>query len=167
MSFRFTCKTCGEVHEGIPTFGADAPLLYSLLSPETRDDRAVLGSDNCIIDNERFLIRGCLEIPVHGETDPFAWGVWVDVSEADHTKFDTAFGQDMRSEVGPFAGYLGNALPTYPDTMNLVVVAHLRDHGIRPSVEVSPTSHPLYIEQRDGISQQRLAEIYQEVMHAK
>lgn len=165
MSFRFTCRSCGQVHEGVPTFGADSPLLYQLLSPEVRADRAVLGTDNCIIDHERYLVRGCLEIPVHGEQDPFVWGVWADISKADYDVFESAFGKDRRADLGPFAGYLGNVLPTYPDTMNLVVVVHLRDHGIRPFIEVSPTDHPLFLEQRDGISHQRLAEIYEYVMH--
>ena len=165
MSFRFTCKSCGQIHEGIPTFGADAPFLYQLLSPDEREERAVLGTDNCIIDHERFLIRGCLEIPVHGEQDPFVWGVWVDISEKDYEAFEAAFGKNHRSHIGPFAGYLGNLLPTYPDTLNLVVVAHLRDDGIRPFIELSPTEHQIFEEQRNGISHARLAEIYEHVMH--
>jgi hypothetical protein len=26
MSFKFKCETCGQVHEGIPSFRADKPL---------------------------------------------------------------------------------------------------------------------------------------------
>ena len=167
MSFKFTCKSCGQIHEGIPTFGADSPLLYHTLSPNERESRAVLGTDNCIIDNERFLIRGCLEIPVHGEMDPFIWGVWVDISEKDYETYEEVFEERERSNVGPFGGYLGTFLPIYPDTMNLIVRIYLRDNGIGPYIEVYPIDHPLYSEQQNGISYERLAEIYGLVMHGK
>jgi hypothetical protein len=28
MGFEFQCQTCGEIHKGMPGFGADAPLSY-------------------------------------------------------------------------------------------------------------------------------------------
>jgi hypothetical protein len=166
MAFSFKCSSCDEIHEGIPTFGADAPSLYYWMPEDERATRAVLSSDLCVIDNERFLVRGCIEIPVEGEEDPFVWGVWVDVSERDFRVIERLFGVEKRAHVGPFAGYLGSELPCYPDsTFNLHVVAHLRDDGIRPSVQVSRSPHALHAEQCGGISHHRLSEIYQAVMH--
>ena len=168
MSFRFLCKCCGEVHEGIPTFGADAPAIYYWIATEERAKRVVLDTDTCVIDNERFLIRGCLEIPVDNESDPFIWGVWVDVSQRDFKVFREVLEAKHRKHVGPFAGYLGSELPAYPErTFNLHVVAHLRDDGIRPLVAVSPSAHPLHTEQCQGISAARLSEIYEIVMHGE
>ena len=165
MSFRFSCKCCGEVHEGVPTFGSDMPAIVSWISPSERDRRVDLGTDDCVVDGERFLVRGCLEIPVEGEADPFVWGVWADISQRDFETWVEAFHLEKRSHIGPFAGYLGSALPCYPDTFNHHVLVHLRDKGTRPYIEVCQSGHPLHVEQCKGITQQRLVEIYETVMH--
>jgi hypothetical protein len=168
MTFRFICTSCEEVHEGIPTFGADAPALYYRIANEERAKRVLLDTDTCTIDNERFLIRGCLEIPVDNESDPFIWGVWVDVSQRDFKAFLEVLEVKHRKQVGPFAGYLGSELPGYPEsTFNLHVVAYLRDDGIRPLVTVAPSAHPLHKEQCQGMSAARLSEIYETVMHGE
>ena len=49
--------------------------------------------------------------------------------------------------------------------MNLKTRVHLRDHGERPRIELEPTDHPLAIEQRHGITVDRVAEIYAIMMH--
>jgi len=67
----------------MPTFGADAPAQYYRRPEEERPKRVDLDSDSCVVDGERFIVRGCLEIPVQGESDPFVWGVWVDLSKTD------------------------------------------------------------------------------------
>lgn len=165
MPFRFHCKGCDQVHEGVPTFGYVRPAIADWIPEDQREHRVSLGSDDCVIDEERFLIRGCLEIPVQGETDPFIWGVWVDISNSDFQRWLACFDNERRAHVGPFAGYLGSALPCYPDTFNHRVVVHLRDKGTRPLVEVAASDHPLHREQCKGITHQRLQEIYELVMH--
>ena len=55
----------------------------------------------------------------------------------------------------------------YPETMNLKTRVHLRDQGIRPFIELEPTDHPLAVEQRQGISVARVAEIYAMLMHER
>jgi len=136
-----------------------------MLSAEERASRAAISSDHCIVDEERFFVRGCIEIQVEGEEQPFAWGAWVAVSSSDFEALEATFGQPKRSHVGPFAGHLANALPSYPDTLNLPVVVHQRDDGIRPFIKVQPCDHPLHNEQCDGMSAKRLEEIYTLLMH--
>ncbi len=68
----FKCSTCGKVHEGLPmSFAADFPDMYAHMNRDERDSRAVIGSDQCIIDQQWFFIRGCLEIPIVGSDEPF------------------------------------------------------------------------------------------------
>ena len=167
MSFRFKCVACDELHYGVPTFGADAPAQYYWASEQERQERIDLGSDACVVDGERFLIRGCLEIPVKGETEPFMWGAWIDINKRDFALFKSVYGVAQRKHVGPFAGYLATEIPTYPETFNLPAVAYLRDDGIRPYIEVSASDHPLHKEQCEGITTSRVAEIYAHVMHGK
>jgi hypothetical protein len=163
--FRFKCTSCDEWHEGVPTFGANAPLYFYGIPDEERGKRCVLDSDTCIVDQEHFFVRGCLEIPVHGETDAFSWGVWVSLSQAHFAEFKAHYDEPKRSHIGPFFGWLSAELPLYPSTENLKTRAHLRDGGIRPYIELEPTDHPLAVEQRNGISVDRVAEIYAFFMH--
>ncbi len=74
---------------------------------------------------------------------------------------------EKRSHIGPFFGWLNAWLTPYPDTVNLKTMVHLRDNGIRPLIELEPTDHPLAVEQREGITVERLAEIYSLIMHPK
>src|SRR5262247_3291545 len=78
----YSCKTCGKWHDELPmSFGADAPYWYETMTPRERSKRAVLSSDQCIIDNQHYFVRGCLEIPVHDGPSPFIWDIWVSLSE--------------------------------------------------------------------------------------
>lgn len=158
--FRFKCPSCGEWHEGMPTFGANAPLYFYSIPAEERASRCALGADTCIVDREHFFVRGCLEIPVHGEAEPFVWGVWVSLSKDHFDQFVACFETNHRSHIGPFFGWLSAEFPFYPSTENLKTRAHLRDDGVRPYIELEPTDHPLAIEQKNGIEVDRVAEIY-------
>jgi hypothetical protein len=119
-----------------------------------------------VVDEEFFFVRGCIEIPVIGETEPFSWGVWVSLSEANFSEWVKCYDLDERSHVGPFFGWLNAWLKPYPDTINLKTMVHIRDNGIRPYIELQPTDHPLAIEQRNGITVERVAELYSLMMHS-
>ena len=60
---------------------------------------------------------------------------------------------------------LSAALRGYPDTENLKTMVHPREPGLRPLIELEPTDHPLAVEQREGISQDRLAQIVEDWLH--
>ncbi len=165
MTLEFTCSSCGEVHRGMPAFDAEAPLSYYAVPKEEREVRCLLGSDDCVIDGNAFFVRGCIEIHVEGEDEPFSWGVWVSLSEASYKQWVESFHLEKRSHLGPFFGWLNSWLKPYPETMNLKTRVHLRDGGVRPYIELEPTEHPLAVEQRNGISVQRVAEIYEQMVH--
>lgn len=46
MEFEFKCKTCGDIHKGMPTFGADKPVSYYEIPEEERNARCDCGSDD-------------------------------------------------------------------------------------------------------------------------
>ncbi len=165
MGFQFRCEACGEIHHGMPGFGADAPLSYYAIPEAERPARCALGTDDCVIDKNAFFVRGCLEIPVHGADEPLVWGVWVSLSEQSFHTWAEVFDREHRSTQGPFFGWLNAWLKPYPDMMNLKTRVHLRDRGVRPWIELEPTDHPISIEQRHGIGVDRVAEIYQIMMH--
>jgi len=124
----------------MPGYAADAPLyFYSIPAPE-HDEHCTLDADLCVVDQQHFFGRGCLEIPVHGETEPFVWGVWISLSKKSFDTFAASLDLARRSHLGPFFGWLSAELPLYPTTENLKTRLHLRD-GIRPYIELEPTDH--------------------------
>lgn len=66
----------------------------------------------------------------------------------------------------PYFGWLTTELALYsPSTTNLKTHAHTRPLGQRPFIELEPTDHPLAVEQRTGITMDRVREIAEAVLH--
>jgi hypothetical protein len=72
----------GKSHAGVQmSFAAGFPDMHATMKREERDIRALIGSDQCVIDQQWFFLRGCLEVPILGREEPFVWGLWVSVKE--------------------------------------------------------------------------------------
>lgn len=66
----------------------------------------------------------------------------------------------------PYFGWLTTELAPYsPSTTNLKTHVHTRSLGQRPFIELEPTDHPLAVEQRTGITMDRVREIAEAVLH--
>ncbi len=66
----------------------------------------------------------------------------------------------------PYFGWLSTTLPLYPQaTLNLKTHVHSRPPGRRFLLELEPTAHPLAVEQRDGITLDRVREIAESLLH--
>ena len=161
----FTCSCCGQVHEGLADLVFAAPYYYYTVPADQREQRCTLTSDLCSIDDRDFFIRGCLDIPIVGESTRFSWGAWCSVSRGNFEKYREVFDQPHQSGVGPFFGWFAVRLPGYPDTLALKVMAHLRNERMRPLFELEESEHPLSIEHRLGVSRERLQEIYEANLH--
>jgi hypothetical protein len=161
----FTCSCCGQAHEGLADLVFAAPYYYYTVPPDQREQRCTLTSDLCSIDEKDFFIRGCLDIPIVGGSNRFSWGAWCSVSRANFEKYREVFDQPHQSGVGPFFGWFSVRLPGYPDTLALKVMAHLRDERTRPLFELEESEHPLSMESRLGITEERLQQIYEANLH--
>ena len=163
---RFTCTSCGEVHDGLADLSFAAPYYYYTVPEAERQRRCALSSDLCSIDDEDFFIRGCLEIPIIGTSERFTWGVWCSLNRANFERYREVFSDPHQSQVGPFFGWLSSRLPGYPNTLLLKVMAHLRDQRTRPWFELEESEHPLSNEYRHGITTKRLQELYEANLHS-
>jgi len=162
----YVCATCGKRHPGPPMeFGADAPDPYYAISDAERDSRYELTSDLCVIGEEHFFIRGCLEIPVLEGSGPFVWGVWCSLSKENFRRMVQMWEVEGREKEPPYFGWLCTILPLYPSTLHLKTHVHTRPVGQRPFVELEPTNHPLAVEQRVGITMVRVREIAETLLH--
>lgn len=165
MTIKFKCPCCDEIVEGMPSYAWEKPLSYFSVPKEIRETNTFLTGELCVIAEERFFIRGCIEIPVFGSEDPFIWGVWVQLSEENFMEFQESLPKNERSNYGPYSGWLNVSMPAYLETENLKVIIHIRNDGIRPNIEIKTNEHPLAIEQQEGISVNRVSEIYAIMEH--
>lgn len=156
----YICSCCGEYHAELPlNYGSPAPVYYEEATKRERKKRFELNDDLCVMDGEHFFIRGCLEIPVIGLDEPFVWGVWVSLSEENFELTLEHWDDPDREKLEPMFGWLSTALPLYPETINLKTYVHTRSMDLRPYIELEPTDHPLSIEQRQGMTMDRVKEI--------
>ena len=164
----YHCRVCGEYHEGLPLhYRAAAPAAFYGVPEAERADRVLLSSDQCVIDDEYFFIVGNVDIPVVGHDELFSWDVWVSLSRAHFTRAHQLWTTEGRESEPPYFGWLSTALPGYPDTLHLKTHVHTRVVGRRPFVELEPTDHPLAVEQRTGITWDRVQEIAELVLHPR
>jgi hypothetical protein len=66
---------------------------------------------------------------------------------------------------GPYFGWLCTTIPGYPDTAFLKTMVYQRPVGVRPTVQLEATNHPLAFDQRFGIEEGRLAETVSNLLH--
>jgi hypothetical protein len=148
------------------SFAADFPDTYANMSRQERDTRAVIGSDQCVVDQQWFFIRGCLEVPIVGSADPFLWGLWASIREEVYDEISDSWEQSNREKLhGPFKGRIANSLSEYPETLNLKVKIVIQPVGTRPLFLLEDDEHPLGLEQRHGITRDRALELVALVLH--
>jgi len=154
-------------HEALPmSFAADSPDMYANMNRNERDARSVRGSDQYIIDQKWFFIRGCLEVPIIGSGDVFLWGLWASVREEVFDEISECWELAGREKSrGPFKGRLANSLSVYPETLNLKVQIALRPVGERPLLMIEENDHPLAMEQGSGINRERALALGSLLLH--
>jgi hypothetical protein len=163
--FSFTCSCCGKVHEGSPSYGFRAPDPYLQQSKEVQEAGS-LDPDLCRYtdeDGEHFFVRACLEVPIHGASEPFLWGVWVSLSQKNFDRYVTTYDHPDTSQ--SYFGWLCNQLPYYEKTYSLKTSVHPREGRNRPLVILEKTDHPLSVDLHEGISIARAQEIAELLVH--
>ena len=166
--FKFKCSSCDEIHVGIPSLGNKAPIQYYTIPQDEVDQRVVLTSDTCVIDDKLFFVRGCLELPVIGYSDVFNMGTWVSLSEEHFVRYNELFEVEIRENEAPmFSWFCSWVWPFYEGDVDIKSRIHFRNHGIRPYIELEPNNHPLALAQKNGISEKDIIRIYEYYVHGK
>lgn len=167
--YNFICRVCGQTHEEIPwSFAADFPDMYANLSPGERATRAVISSDQCIVDEQWYYLRGCLEIPIIGSNDVFLWGLWASVKEETFNAMSESWEEEGReTRRGPFKGRLANSLSIYSETLNVKLRILVQPVGTRPLFVLEEDEHPLARTQRHGMSRRAAAELTAQLLHVQ
>ena len=162
----FYCRCCGHFHPELPLhYRAEAPLLYTALDDIERSRRCTLTSELCVIDERLFFVCGNLELPIRDSELCFSWDVWASLSPHNFARMCDLWEASGRELEPSYFGWLSTRLPGYPDTVSLKTHVHTRAVGRRPFIELEATDHPLAVEQRVGITWDRVQEIAEQVLH--
>lgn len=165
------CASCGDAHQGMFDLAAWSPAFWQ--GPENhepnsalRTDGDFLSEDFCVIGGENFFVRGVLLIPVDGLDEPFGFGVWSTLSRKNFDIYVDGFDDSEYSDWGPWTSWFSSALPDFGETLSQQAWIEPRPDRQRPLVWLHDDDHPLSIAQRDGISPERVLEIYAAYGHA-
>jgi hypothetical protein len=159
------CATCGDEYDLLAMEPSYAwPDAYFEVPKEDREYLTNFSKDDGRIRNaddteRRHFLRVLLSVPIHGERQDVAWGVWVEVSGADWERAYDRWDDPKQSEEPPFPGRLANSLRGYEGTIGLPGRVRLTGPKTAPLFEFDPdVEHPLACEQRQGVSRDRVVE---------
>ena len=125
-----------------------------------------LSEDFCVLDGKYFMVRAVLPIPVNGVEGDFAFGCWSTLSRENFAKYVDGFDNGDYADTGPWSGWLMNQLATFNEGADpLAVWVQPRTDRQRPLIWVQDDNHPLAIAQDDGITPDRMLEIFRHYGH--
>lgn len=160
----FQCHTCGKWHDGLPVdYAYDAPFYWS--ESLKTDWDSFLNADFCVIQKRGYFVRGLIEVPIIGVDRPFRWGVWVFLSKTNFDKMVALWNDPKLLDEPAYFGWLSNSIRIYPETLNLKTNIQSRSAEERPQILLEPNDHPLAVEQRVGITRERVREIAEHAVH--
>lgn len=151
----FRCGVCDRLHDHLPRdLGYRRPASYFSVPEHERVSRVQENDDLCIIDGSTFLIRGVLYLPIRESDEQFGWGVWARVGEGAFKRYLDAWRHNTEDQVDPFPGWLSGNVGPYEgsDGLEVAVVLVPRE---RPRFTVRSELHPLGVDQRRGISEEK------------
>lgn len=159
----YACACCGQSFGGPMDigFGNPAPWPHGLRGDrdELRVGTDQLTADACRLGDSRF-VRAVLILPVIGTNATFAYGPWASVHPDSFEAALTGNGFE-----GCFA-WLANRLPGWDTEHPLPCNLLPGPAGDRPRLEIHAScGHPLAQAQRDGITFDRLLDIYAAAGH--
>ena len=165
QSGRWRCGTC-DVEHGWPfDLAAHAPdpwhgdQAYEH-NGALRYDGDFLSEDFCVLDGKYFMIRAVLQIPVQEVGGIFGFGCWSTLSRENFDKYIQGFDTSEYPDTGPWSGWLCNQLADYIGADPLAVWVQPRADRQRPLLWVMDDDHPLAIAQEEGVTAERVLEIF-------
>ena len=160
----FVCSVCGEHHDQrLLDIRLALPHAIHLLDADARARRAWLADDFAVLDDERFFVRGLLELPIPRIDDRFAYGSWVEVSMPDFQELMRHWHDEAQFDAVECT--IANELEPYRDTLGLRGTLRATAPDKLPAIELADASHDLVNAQRRGISVGRSDELAAVVLH--
>ncbi len=161
----FDCSVCGQHHAVLPlSYSVKVPLAALAVPRAEWGRRVVLSPDLCVIDERFHYVRGRFAVPVHGLDEPFIWGVWAWLRPQDFYRTNQLWTDPARVGEPPYAALLNSEVPLYGDTARMPVQVQTMPVGRRPHFFPADATHPLAVEQREGMSMARVVQIAEQML---
>ena len=125
-----------------------------------RYDGDFLSEDFCVLDGKYFMVRAVLQIPVRGVSGGFGFGCWSTLSRENFDKYIECFDSGGYSAGELWSGWLCNQLADFVGPEPLAVWVQPRPDRQRPFVWVMDDAHPLALAQEEGITADRVLELF-------
>jgi len=172
FSESWVCSTCEILHEGLFDLSVFAPAYWSgeeVYEPNSAIsvNEDFLSEDFCVLSEGHYFIRCVLELPLIGRMGRFGYGVWASSSRENFERYVEHFNADSFDHDEVWFGWFANDLKGYPECLELKCDVFPQRGRQRPVISLHDDHHPLVLEQRNGISFDRLMEIYQLNGHAR
>lgn len=161
----FECPCCGQTFGGVFDIGYDHPdpWPHGNLMDTDKDILVVgehkLSSDLCVFDGG-YYIRCTLPLPILGTDQTFSYGVWGSVKDENYDAYISAWQKDDYSVFPGCFACLMNDLPGWPSEDWLPCDLETGESSDRPVLWVHEDKHPLATAQREGITFDRLLDLY-------
>lgn len=148
------------------SYSFGSPWAASQIATEQLGERFKVVNEFAVIDKQPF-VQGNIPIPVVGRDTPFYWCVWASFSCQDFARaaYIRSIPDEYRRPEPDYSGMLATKIGIYPNTLGLNLRIQTRPFGQKHFFGLSSADHPLAIEQRDGISLERLREISELLEH--
>ena len=160
----FVCSVCGEHHdERLLDIRLGLPHDVHLLDEDERARRTWLADDFAVLDDERFFVRGLLELPIPELDNRFGYGTWCEVAMPDFQELMRRWHDE--GQFAPVDCVVANELEPYRDTIGLRATLHATSSDKLPMVDLSDAPHELVHAQREGITAGRSDELAAVVLH--
>ena len=166
------CASCDEEHGWPFDLAAPAPTVWPHKveyepNGALRMDGDFLSEDFCVLGGEYFMVRAVLPIPVIGLAHQFGFGCWSTLSKENFDKYVGGFDTGKYADMGPWTGWLMNVLAGFNEEPDpLAVNFQPRHDRMRPELWVMDEDHPLGAAQQQGITAERMLEVFAHYGHA-
>lgn len=147
----YFCPDCDHPHFDIPAIARIYPDIIAEKIHRDLPWRLQVGDDICRVlypKPRRNFIRANLDIPVIGETEPLQYGLWVELSDQDFTRYQRSERQNIALVL---EGRLANEAPDFPGTFDIPVRLVTRPFPLRPLLHPIEDDNDLWRAYDDGV----------------
>lgn len=162
---KYLCEICGKKHDIYGGFGAMEPDCIIRLSEEERIKRVEKNGPLLLIDKLFFLVKGTIFIEVKDISEWVNFEVWARIEVEDFQKKLEEVRKDIFDK--PFIGRLESDVFFYEKVKNMKVDVVLPNEGEEVVFEILEENHPMRIDQKNGISKEKIIGWMQNMNHPK